>query len=449
MRSSISRVKTSDTKCSMRENEEVRNARFIAENAQAIHDAPNQKIVKALMSRDTTVTLSEDALDNEMVLNMGPQHPATHGVLRVLLRLDGETVISAECELGYLHRGYEKLAENMTYHEFIPHTDRLDYISPLANNVAYCQAVEKLMHIELPPRAQYIRVICAELARISSHLMAIGALAMDVGALTIFVWALREREKLYDIFDIITGVRFTVSYMRIGGMAQDITDEAIKMTRDFLAGLPEAIGEIGKLLHKNRIFLDRCEGIGIMPASEALDLGWGGPNLRGSGVASDLRRDNPYLVYPELDFNVITRTECDVLARYFVRFDEVKESAKIVRQCLDKLPKGPIFSDDAKKVMPRKGEVYTKMEDLINDFMLVNFGQDTPKGESYSAIESSKGELGFYFVSDGTGSPWRTKIRSPSFVALQGLPRLLEGAMISDIVAIIGSIDPIMGEADK
>jgi NADH-quinone oxidoreductase subunit D len=408
-----------------------------------------QKIVEALMSKDTTLTFDEDALDNEMVLNMGPQHPATHGVLRVLLRLDGETVLGAESELGYLHRGYEKLAENMTYHEYIPHTDRLDYISPLMNNTAYCLAVEKLMHLEVPRRAQYIRVIACELARISSHLMAMGAMAMDVGGLTVFVWALREREKLYDIFDVLAGVRFTTSYMRIGGMAQDIADDSIKMIRDFLEGLPDALNDIAKLLHKNRIFIERCQGIGIMPQDEALDVGWTGPNLRASGIAVDLRRDQPYLVYSELDFNVITRTEGDVLARYFCRFDEVKESAKIVRQCLDKLPKGPIFADDAKKVLPRKGEIYSNMEDLINDFMLVNFGQATPKGESYGSIEASKGELGWYLVSNGSGYPWRSKIRSPSFSSLQGLNRILEGAMISDIVAIIGSVDPIMGEADK
>lgn len=414
-----------------------------------IEPVPKQKIMDRLMSKDTSVSVDNDSLENEMVLNMGPQHPATHGVLRVLLRLDGETVVSAESELGYLHRGYEKLAENMTYHEYIPHTDRLDYISPLTNNTAYCMSVEKLMKVEVPRRAQYIRVICCELARISSHLMAIGALAMDVGALTIFVWALREREKLYDIYDVLTGVRFTVTYMRIGGMAQDITDESIKMIREFLDGLPEAMKEIGGMLSRNRIFVERCEGIGIMPVDEALDLGWTGPNLRGCGIASDLRRDDPYLVYPELDFNVITRPECDVLARYHVRFDEIAESAKIVRQCLDKLPKGPIFAENAKMVLPRKGEVYSGMEELINDFMLVNFGQATPKGESYVGMEGSKGELGWYLISDGSGMPWRSKIRSPSFVSLQGLSRLLEGCMISDIVAIIGSIDPIMGEADK
>src|ERR1051325_5362910 len=270
---------------------------------------PRQKILEALMSKDTTVSMDEDALENEMILNMGPQHPATHGVLRILLRLDGETVVSAESELGYLHRGYEKLAENMTCREYIPHTDRLDYISPVANNVAYVMAVEKLMGISLPRRAQYIRVICCELARISSHLMALGALAMDIGALTVFVWAIREREKIYDIYDELTGVRFTVSYMRIGGMAQDISEESIRMIRAYLDGLPEAIKEIAAMLHKNRIFVERVSGIGIMPQDEALALGWTGPNLRGSGIASDLRRDNPYLVYNELDFDVITRTE--------------------------------------------------------------------------------------------------------------------------------------------
>jgi len=410
---------------------------------------PRQRILEALMSKDTTVTMDEDALENEMVLNMGPQHPATHGVLRVLLRLDGETVVSAESELGYLHRGYEKLAENMTYHEYIPHTDRLDYISPVANNVAYVMAVEKLLKLEIPRRAQYIRVICCELARISSHLMAMGALAMDVGALTVFVWAIREREKLYDIFDVVTGVRFTVSYMRIGGMAQDLEEQGIKMIRAYLDGLPEAIAEIAAMLHKNRIFIERTSGIGIMEPAEALDLGWTGPNLRGSGIASDLRRDNPYLVYNELDFDVITRTECDVLARYYCRFEEIKQSAKIIRQCLEKLPTGDIWAHDAKKVIPKKGEIYSNMEELINDFMLVNFGQAAPVGEVYHAIEAAKGELGWYLVSNGTGFPWRSKIRSPSFVNLQALSRLLEGCMISDIVAIIGSIDPIMGEADK
>jgi NADH-quinone oxidoreductase subunit D len=411
--------------------------------------SPKQKIIDRLLSKDTSVTVEDDSIEHEMVLNMGPQHPATHGVLRVLLRLDGETVVSAECELGYLHRGYEKLAENMTYHEYIPHTDRLDYISPLMNNTAYVMAVEKLMRVEVPRRAEYIRVICCELARISSHLMALGALAMDVGALTIFVWTLRERERLYDIFDVLTGVRFTVTYMRIGGMAQDITPEGIQMIRSFLDGLPEAMKEIAGMLHKNRIFIERCEGIGIMPTEEALDLGWTGPNLRGSGIASDLRRDEPYLVYPELDFDVITRTEGDVLARYFVRYNEILESAKIVRQALDKLPAGPIFAHDPKMVLPRKGEIYSGMEELINDFMLINFGQATPKGESYFGIEGSKGELGWYLISDGSGFPWRSKIRSPSFVSLQGLSRILEGCMISDIVAIIGSVDPIMGEADK
>ncbi|MDP4199267.1 MAG: NADH dehydrogenase (quinone) subunit D [Bacteroidota bacterium] len=410
---------------------------------------PRQRILETLMSKDTTVSQDEDSLENEMVLNMGPQHPATHGVLRVLLRLDGETVVSAESELGYLHRGYEKLAENMTYHEFIPHTDRLDYISPVANNVAYVMAVEKLMKIELPKRAQYTRVICCELARISSHLMALGALAMDVGALTVFVWALREREKLYDIFDVLTGVRFTVSYMRIGGMAQDIGEDSIRMINAFLEGLPDAMKDIGAMLNKNRIFLERTSGIGVMPQDEALDLGWTGPNIRAAGLPIDLRRDNPYLVYSELDFDVITRTESDVLARYWCRFYEIAESAKIVRQCLDKLPKGDYFARDVKKVLPRKGQVYSKMEDLINDFMLVNFGQAAPIGEAYNGIEAAKGELGWYLVSNGTGFPWRSKIRSPSFVNLQGLSRLLEGAMISDIVAIIGSIDPIMGEADK
>ncbi|MGA2622785.1 MAG: NADH dehydrogenase (quinone) subunit D [Bacteroidota bacterium] len=407
-----------------------------------------QKILKALEGQDTTVTF-DDPLDSEMVLNMGPQHPATHGVLRLLLRLDGETVISAVPDLGYLHRGYEKLAENMTYHEYIPHTDRLDYLSPLANNVAYVLAVEKLAGIEVPPRAQYIRVICAELARLASHLVWLGSMAMDVGAVTVLLWGFREREKIQDIWDILTGVRFTTSFTRIGGLAQDMTDEAAGMTKDFIDQLPASIDECEKLLLKNRIFIDRCEGVGILSQQDAIRMGVTGPILRATGVAHDLRRDEPYLVYNALDFNVPVYTDCDVLARFYVRMQEMRESIKIIRQALEKMPVGAVNAREPKRVLPKKERTYGKMEELIHDFMLVNFGINPPIGEVYHAVEASKGELGFYIVSHGEGNPWRLKIHSPSFVNIQSLPIMLKGGMISDIVAVIGSVDPVMGEADK
>lgn len=406
------------------------------------------KIVQALLGEDTNITI-EDALENEMILNMGPQHPATHGVLRVLLRLDGETIMAAVPELGYLHRGYEKLAENMEFQEFIPHTDRLDYLSPLSNNVAYAMAVEKLVGVEVPDRAQYIRMIICELSRLTSHLIAIGAFAMDVGAMTIFLWAMREREKILDILDLVCGARFTTSFTRIGGVAADMTGEAIAMTTKYIDEFEGNFAEFEKLLNTNKIFVDRLDGIGVISAEDAIEIGLTGPNLRASGVDYDIRKAKPYLKYSEIDFNVPVYKEGDCLSRYFVRADEVRESVKIIRQVIAKMKPGAILANQPKQVMPHKTEIFTKMEELIHDFMLVNFGMKTPAGEVYHAIENPKGELGFYIVSSGEGKPWRVKIHSPSFVNLQALGHLVQGHMISDVVAIIGSLDPVMGEADK
>jgi NADH-quinone oxidoreductase subunit D len=380
---------------------------------------------------------------------MGHQHPATHGVLRLLVKLDGETVIASVPELGYLHRGYEKIAENSSYHEFIPHTDRLDYLSPLSNNVGYVLAVEKLLGIEVPLRAQYIRVLVCEMARIASHLVSIGSMAMDVGALTVLLWTFREREKLLDIFDVLCGARFTTSYARIGGLQQDWTGQCTAMLRQFLSEIGKDVLEVDKLLRTNRIFIDRCEGVGVLSRADCIAFGLTGPLLRAAGVPHDLRRDVPYLVYPRFDFDIVTATESDALARFYVRMEEIRESAAILRQALDGLPAGPVHADEPKRVLPRKERTYTKMEELIHDFMLINIGIDPPVGEVYQGIESSKGELGFTIVSDGTGHPWRMKIRSPSMSNLQSLPMMLKGNMISDIVAIIGSLDPVMGEADK
>ncbi len=406
------------------------------------------RILQALEDQNTSVSF-DDPLENEMILNMGPQHPATHGVLRLLIRLDGETVVGCVPEVGYLHRGYEKLAENCSYHEFIPHTDRLDYLSPLSNNTAYALAVEKLLGIEAPPRATYIRMMITELARISSHLMFLGSLAMDVGALTVWMWSFREREKEYDLFENIAGARFTTSYTRIGGLAQDISPETIAGVKKFVDELPGHIRECERLLNTNRIFLERTDGIGVITPEQAMDLGLTGPGLRACGVEHDLRKANPYLAYSAMDFNIPVYEGGDALARYYVRMDEMRESVKIVRQILQKMPAGDVHAFKPKKVLPRKERIYTRMEELIHDFMLINFGVEPPVGEIYSAVEAPKGELGFYIYSNGEGHPWRMKIRSPSFTNLQSLPVMMNRCMISDVVAIIASLDPVMGEADK
>ena len=423
---------------------------YIEETKESSHISMSQeKILRALESDDVRGHF-EGTLDNQLVLNMGPQHPATHGVLQLVVSLDGESVVGTIPVLGYLHRGYEKLAENMTFHEFIPHTDRLDYLSPLANNVGYVMAIEKLLKIEATERAQWIRTMCCEMARLASHCVWMGTMAMDVGALTVFLWTFTEREKILDILDILTGVRFTTSYTRIGGLALDMSDEVIARLKVFLDQFIPKLEDARALIERNKIFINRCEGVGYISKEDAISLGLTGPNLRAAGIANDLRIDDPYLKYREVDFDVPTLTESDVLARYYVRVREMYESVKILRQCMQKLPQGPINTADAKQVLPDKGEVYSKMEELIHDFMIVNFGNTPEKGvEAYQAIESSKGELGFYAISDGKGYPFRLKIRSPSTVAIGALPTMMKGAMISDIVAIIGSIDPVMGEADK
>jgi len=407
------------------------------------------KILEALETEDLSITFT-DPLDNEMVLNMGPQHPATHGVLRLLISLEGENIKKCIPDLGFLHRGYEKIAESCSYHEFIPHTDRLDYLQPIANNVGYALAVEKLINLDIPERSKYIRVIVAELARYKSHLVSIGSMYLDIGAITPLLWMFREREKVLDIQDLICGARFTTSYTRIGGVAQDVSDESLAAIKLFIDQAPGSLQETRDLMDRNKIFIKRTEGIGYLSREDVIAYGLTGPLLRACGVDRDLRKDEPYLIYDQLDFDIPTYTESDAMARYYVRVEEMIQSLRIVRQCLEKIPKGPVNAREVnKKVLPEKEKVYTKMEELIHDFMIINFGINPPVGESYQAIESSKGELGFYFISDGSGNPFRLKIRSPSFSNLQGLPSMMKGAMISDTVAIIGGLDPVMGEADK
>ncbi len=393
----------------------------------------------------------QDLHGEKMVLNMGPSHPSTHGVLRIILELDGEIITKAIPDIGYLHRGDEKIAENMTYTQFIPYTDRLDYLAPLANNVAYALAVEKLLGIaqKLPLRCQYIRVICCELARISAHLLGLGSLAMDVGALTVFLHTFTEREKIYNLCESLTGARFTTSYTRIGGVSRDLPPGWLEQCRKFCEEVLLNIDETETLLTRNRIFVDRTQGVGVISKELAINYGLTGPNLRGSGVEHDLRKAQPYLVYQELDFDVPVGSTGDSYDRYLVRIEEMRQSVRILRQCLAKIPDGPVLLPDMKISLPPKERVLTKMEELIHHFINVTQGINAPPGEVYFGHENPKGELGFYINSKGGGTPYRLKIRSPSFVNLSILPELLPGHMVSDVVAILGSFDFVMGECDR
>ena len=390
-----------------------------------------------------------DLLGEKLILNMGPSHPATHGVLRIVLELDGEVITKATPEIGYLHRGDEKIAENMQYNQFIPYTDRLDYLAPLANNVAYAMAVEKLMGWELPPRGKAIRVICCEIARISSHLLGLGCFAMDTGAMTVFLYTFTEREKLYNLSEVLTGARFTTSYTRIGGQTRDLPEGFVAQLRKFLKELPPVVDEMDNLLSRNRIFVERTRDIGVITKEQAINYGLSGPNLRGSGVDHDLRKKHPYLDYQNYDFDVPLGSVGDAYDRYFVRLEELRQSIRILEQVLDKLPDGPVNVNDPKNFPPKKTAVLTKMEELIHHFIVNTEGIDAPPGEVYFGHENPKGELGFYINSKGGGTPHRLKIRSPSFVNLSILPELLPGHMIADLVAILGSFDFVMGECDR
>ncbi len=410
-----------------------------------------KKLYQSLEDKHTTIEMQDDdPLNTEMVLNMGPQHPATHGVLRLILQLNGELIQKAKVDIGYLHRGVEKIAENKTYQEFMPYTDRMDYLSPYSNNVALCTAVEKIADVEVPERAHYIRMIGCELARISSHLLWLGTMVMDAGAVSFFIWTFREREKLYDIFDHIGGHRFTISHARIGGVANDLTDDAMSLIKEFVNDFPQELEDFHNLLDRNRIFFDRNREVGVLTPERALEIGATGPTLRASGYAYDIRDFAPYARYDDVDFEIPTRMEGDNLARYYVRMEEMQQSIRIIQQCLDKLPKGPVRTDNAKQAYPSKDEVYYSMEGMIHDFMMTDIGICPPEGaETYHAVEGPKGELGYFIQSDGTGHPWRLKINSPSFKNLQALEDMLDGEMVADTVVIIGGVDPVMGEADK
>jgi NADH-quinone oxidoreductase subunit D len=385
----------------------------------------------------------------KLVLNMGPSHPATHGVLRLVLELDGEVIDKADPDVGYLHRGDEKIAESMHYNQFVPYTDRLDYLAPLANNVAYACAVEKLMGWELPERGQALRVLCCEMARISAHLLGVGVFAMDVGAMTVFLYTFNEREKIYNLCEQLTGARFTTSYTRVGGQIRDLPPGFVEALSKFLDELEPVIEETEKLLSKNAIFIGRTQDVGIISKEDAIAYGMTGPNLRASGVEFDMRKAHPYLGYERYDFDIPIGLKGDCYDRYLVRMEELRQSVRILRQVLKTMPGGPINVAEAKGLLPKKEGVMMKMEELIHHFIIATQGIDAPPGEVYFGAENPKGELGFYICSKGGGVPFRLKIRSPSFINLCILPKLLKGAMLSDIPSILGSLDFVMGECDR
>lgn len=386
----------------------------------------------------------------KMSLSMGPSHPSTHGVLRIQFELDGETVTKAEPVIGYLHRGDEKIAENMTYNQFVPYTDRLDYLAPLANNMAYAIAVERLAGLKVPPRCEAIRVITAEMARISAHLMGLGAFGLDVGAWSVLLYCLEEREKLYKLFEELTGARFTTSYTRIGGVTRDMPAGWLERVNAFCDQFLPILEEILKLLTRNKIFMDRTVGVGVIPKDMALAYGLTGPNLRGSGVALDLRKDKPYSGYENYEFDVPVGSTGDCYDRYLVRGEEMRQSVRIIKQVVAKMPDGLWYATDAKRIFaPPKDKILTSMEELIQNFMLVTEGPQMPPGEIYFEAENPKGILGFFIVSKGGGVPYRLKIRSPSFCNLSILPKMCVGNLISDVVAILGSLDFVMGECDR
>jgi NADH-quinone oxidoreductase subunit D len=386
---------------------------------------------------------------NIMTLNMGPQHPSTHGVLRVILELDGEVVVKATADIGYLHRGLEKLAESKTYHQCIPLTDRLDYVAGMSNNLAYVLAVEKLLGLEVPPRAQAIRVLLCELQRIASHLFWLGTHAHDIGAMTPLFYALRERDEILFLFERVCGSRLTPSYFRVGGLAQDLPEGFEEKCREFTLSFPARVDEYEALLTQNEIWMRRTRGVGSISAEEAINQGLSGPLLRASNVNWDLRKAFPYSGYEKYEFFVPTGKKGDVYDRYLVRLMEMRQSNEIVRQALDGIPGGPVIVQDPKFVYPPKDRVQESIEALIHQFHLASSGFPVPSGEAYASIESPKGELGFYLVSDGSNKPWRFRVRPPSFLNLSSLSTLVQGRLVADVVAIIGSIDIVLAEIDR
>jgi NADH-quinone oxidoreductase subunit D len=397
-----------------------------------------------------TTTTSATGTTQTMVLNMGPQHPSTHGVLRVVLELDGETVVSARSEIGYLHTGIEKSCEALTYSQAITLTDRIDYLAPLSNNLCYCLAVEKLLQITVPKRAQYIRVLLTEMTRIASHLVWLGTHAMDLGATSVMLYCFREREEILKIFEMVSGQRMMTSYFRVGGLALEPPPRWLDRVSRFLEAFPSRLDEYEELLTNNRIWRLRTQGVGVLDPQDAIALGVSGPALRASGVSYDVRKWFPYSSYEEFEFDVPTSTESDCYARYIVRLAEMRESLKIVRQAVPKVPStGPIKTEAPGIVPPQREKMKTEMEALIYHFKIFTEGFSPPPGQVYQRIESPRGELGFFVVSDGSPKPYRVHVRAPSFVNLQVLPKLAEGRLVADLIACIGTIDIVLGEVDR
>ena len=392
---------------------------------------------------------NEAPKDQTMVINMGPQHPSTHGVLRLVLEIDGETVVSLAPDIGYLHTGIEKTCEAKFYQQVVPLTDRIDYLCPMTNNLAYCLGVEKLLGLEIPERAQYLRVLLNELTRVQSHLVWLGTHAMDIGALTIFLYCWREREDIMRIYENVSGQRMMTSYFRIGGLALEPPLDFYKQVQDFLNKMPAAIDQYENLLTGNPIWMNRLKGVGYLSAADAIALGVTGPPLRASGVDWDLRRDMPYSGYEKFQFAVPVSNDGDVWARYVVRIQEMRESLKICQQALDGIPAGRIVADAPKIILPDREQMKTQMESLIHHFKIVTEGFGVPAGEVYQAVESPRGEMGYYIVSDGTAKPYRVHMRNPSYATLQALETMCKGRLLADVVAVIGSIDIVLGEIDR
>jgi NADH-quinone oxidoreductase subunit D len=409
---------------------------------------PGVEDVVADAQRHTTAGIGE----HSMVLNMGPQHPSTHGVLRLVLEIDGEAIVSLAPDIGYLHTGIEKTCEAKFYQQVVPLTDRIDYLCPMTNNLAYCLAVEKLLGLEIPERAQTIRVLLNELTRIQSHLVWLGTHAMDIGALTVFLYCFREREDLLRIFEAVSGQRMMTSYFRIGGLSLEPPLDFYEKIEAFLDIMPGRVDQYENLLTGNPIWMGRIKGVGYLSAADAIALGVTGPPLRASGVDWDLRRDMPYSGYEKYKFEVPVSNDGDVWARYVVRIQEMRESVKICRQAMDFLaamPTGRITADAPKIVLPDREQMKTQMESLIHHFKIVTEGFAVPAGEVYQAVESPRGEMGYYVVSDGTAKPYRVHMRNPSFATLQALETMCKGRLLADVVAVIGSIDIVLGEIDR
>jgi NADH-quinone oxidoreductase subunit D len=401
------------------------------------------------MAHMTPTPVLDPSQDKTMVLNMGPQHPSTHGVLRLLLEVDGETIVRIMPDIGYLHTGIEKTCEAKFYQQVVPLTDRIDYLCPMTNNLAYCLAVEKLLGMEIPPRAQWIRVLLNELTRINSHLVWLGTHAMDIGAMTVFLYCFREREDVLRLFEAVSGQRMMTSYFRIGGLALEPPLGWFDRAKKFLTRFPADIDEYENLLTNNPIFVNRLKGVGYLSPEDAIALCATGPTLRGSGIDVDLRRDLPYTGYENFKFNVPISKDGDVYARYLVRVAELRESQKIAMQALEGVPEGEVKADAPKVVLPDREKMKTQMEALIYHFKIVTEGFSVPEGEVYMPIESPRGEMGYYVVSDGTAKPYRVHMRSPSFANLQSLRKMCEGRLIADVVAAIGSIDIVLGDCDR